>query len=447
MHPPQEEELRVDAEDWEEWDGQSPFWIHCAAGSLAGVVEHTAVYPLDTVRTHIQVCASCVHRQAFHSMAASSSSPSVATSSGTRSPTTTGALRGLVSAQVAHQHKLPTGFLQTMRFLMNEPAALAMGVAPSATARTTTTSVLSATTAVPSNSSVFMWSELVGLTRLWRGVQAILIGCIPAHALYFASYETVKAACTITSHTKNPRGEITSTTTSTAWWGSSLAGAAAVLGHDMIMTPLDTIKQRMQLGYYESASKALLEIVRREGFAALYRSFPITLVSNIPYGMVMVTTHESCKQAIPLLLAQYSNSNNQDLRRRETLSPRLSNWKTVLVASSVAGFTASAVTTPLDRIKTALQTQTLAPACWANPGEPCPNSGGTTNNLSTRRHVAALLAHDNWQMAAKYIWQTEGWRGFCRGFWPRVLSHTPAVAISWTTYEMAKQSLLQHYHS
>lgn len=41
-------------EDWEEWDGRSPFWAHCAAGSLAGVVEHGAIYPLDTVRTHIQ---------------------------------------------------------------------------------------------------------------------------------------------------------------------------------------------------------------------------------------------------------------------------------------------------------------------------------------------------------------------------------------------------------
>jgi Mitochondrial carrier protein len=38
----------------EEWDGSSPFWIHSIAGSVAGVVEHTAVYPLDTVRTHIQ---------------------------------------------------------------------------------------------------------------------------------------------------------------------------------------------------------------------------------------------------------------------------------------------------------------------------------------------------------------------------------------------------------
>ncbi len=26
-------------EGWEEWDGRSPFWVHCVAGSLAGVAE------------------------------------------------------------------------------------------------------------------------------------------------------------------------------------------------------------------------------------------------------------------------------------------------------------------------------------------------------------------------------------------------------------------------
>ena len=57
--------------DWEEWDGNSPFWIHCVAGSFAGVVEHVMVYPLDTVRTHIQVCASCIQRnQAQNSLKA-----------------------------------------------------------------------------------------------------------------------------------------------------------------------------------------------------------------------------------------------------------------------------------------------------------------------------------------------------------------------------------------
>ena len=53
-------------DEWEEWDGISPFWVHCVAGSFAGVAEHVLVYPLDTVRTHIQVCAACHFNPATH---------------------------------------------------------------------------------------------------------------------------------------------------------------------------------------------------------------------------------------------------------------------------------------------------------------------------------------------------------------------------------------------
>lgn len=105
-----------------------------------------------------------------------------------------------------------------------------------------------------------------------------------------------------------------------------------------------------------------------------------------------------------------------------------------LASSSLAGFLAAACTTPLDRIKTYLQTQQLTPACsvGAAPREHCPikatSSGGQP-----------LVA--GWRQAAVRIFETEGAIGFFRGMTPRVLSHTPAVAISWTTYETAKQYL------
>ena len=46
--------------EWEEWDGKSPFLHHCIAGSIAGVAEHTILYPVDTVKTHMQAyCSAC----------------------------------------------------------------------------------------------------------------------------------------------------------------------------------------------------------------------------------------------------------------------------------------------------------------------------------------------------------------------------------------------------
>jgi len=345
------------SEDFEEWDGSSPFWIHCVAGSCAGLVEHTLVYPLDTVRTHIQVCASCMVRR-----------PKTNTNIQQQQAT----LRGGGRFAPLSSHHLPTGMWQTIRYLMNEPTMLN-------------------TTTAPTTTSISLW----GWTRLWRGVQAIVIGCIPAHAAYFSSYEIVKAA------TLDSNNNVTT-------YGSSLAGAAAVLSHDLFLTPLDTLKQRMQLGHYTTGvTSALRTIVHTEGWRALYRSFPITLATNIPYGMVMVTTHEAAKQA--------------------WASPDIPEWQTVLWASSVAGLTAAAVTTPLDRIKTALQTQQLAPASSCFQGH-------------------CRVQHSSWQDAAKHIWKQEGWVGFARGLVPRILSHTPAVAISWTTYETTKHYLLQQYN-
>jgi solute carrier family 25 iron transporter 28/37 len=227
--------------------------------------------------------------------------------------------------------------------------------------------------------------------------------------LYFSSYEVVKAAF-------SENGQVTTV-------GSSLAGAAAVTAHDLIMTPLDTLKQRMQLGHYTGVMQAVRQVYTQEGIIALYRSFPITLLTNVPYGMVMVSTHEACKKVL-----REAEDNGSG-----TIRPA---WQTVLAASSVAGLVASAITTPLDRIKTALQTQQLAPVCGAT---------GKQQLKFCLLQQTKQLKHANWQQAAITIFKEEGPAGFVRGITPRILAHTPAVAISWTTYETAKQYLLQHF--
>eukprot|EP00934_Nitzschia_sp_Nitz4_P001132 Nitzschia sp. Nitz4//scaffold13_size275219//217500//218624//NITZ4_000908-RA/size275219-processed-gene-0.106-mRNA-1//1//CDS//3329536116//1132//frame0 len=351
-----------DPEEWEEWDGKSPFWIHCVAGSMAGVAEHALVYPLDTVRTHIQVCASCHFNS--HGHPASSTLGSFAQKQGST------LLRGSMVPNMPHS----AGMFQTIRTLVSQPLALEGGMAASAASQ------------APS---------LAGFTRLWRGVQSVLIGCIPAHALYFGNYELVKAS------TLDANGEVTA-------YGSALAGAAAVTGHDMILAPLDTVKQRLQLGHYRGLSHALSTMIANEGLISLYRSFPVTLATNIPYGVVMVGTNEFLKQ-------QWSSDGELTLG-------------VTMASSSMAGFVAAGMTTPLDRIKTYLQTQQLTPAC----------SLGSTPPANCPLKKSAPPVVSGWREAAMRIYETEGAVGFFRGVTPRVLSHTPAVAISWTAYETFK---------
>lgn len=117
-----EDDLEDDL-DWEEWDGKGSFLNHCVAGSIAGIAEHTLMYPFDTVKTHMQ-CSSCPGQPAC-------------------------------PKSVPMQ---PPGIVQTFRSLATSNGG---GVSP---------------------------------LRMWRGVHTMFMGCVPAHALYFSSFEVGKKA-------------------------------------------------------------------------------------------------------------------------------------------------------------------------------------------------------------------------------------------------------------
>jgi solute carrier family 25 iron transporter 28/37 len=122
--------------------------------------------------------------------------------------------------------------------------------------------------------------------------------------------------------------------------------------------------------------------------------------------MIMVTTNELLK---------------------DMLNPhRAYDLQSTLLAGCGAGFVAAAITAPLDRVKTRLQTQQLSLKAT------CPGLKGP--------HCSPKYA--GWRDATTSILKEEGAAGFFRGLSPRLLTHTPAVAISWTSYEVCKQWLL-----
>ena len=174
------------------------------------------------------------------------------------------------------------------------------------------------------------------------------------------------------------------------------------------MVPADTIKQRLQLGYYKGVTDAFRTMVKLEGAAGLYRSLPVTLCTNLPYGAVMVATNEQLRE----IIMKQTNSKTLDV-------------KTTLMAGSGAGMVAAAVTTPLDRLKTTLQTQGLGVVRHDGVGSATPKveTSPKYNGL-----VDAFLS----------IVKEEGYRGMFRGIAPRLLTHTPSVAVSWTVYEVMK---------
>jgi solute carrier family 25 iron transporter 28/37 len=318
-----------------------------------------------------------------------------------------------------------------------------------------------------------------GIFRLWRGVTAMFAGCIPgksklesklafdvtdvspfkiAHAAYFSIFESMKVA--LRANSKDEHQPLR----------AALCGAIATTSHDFFMNPFDMIKQRMQLGYYRSISHCISTIAKNEGILSFYVSFPTTLLMNIPYGAIVVAVNESAKKVL--------NPSGQY------------NLSASLLAGSIAGGVAAAFTTPLDVIKTRIQTQEMIPcidrstvlnnnlgvagciekrtyapsssstsasASGVNPGV-----GGMPLNQAPRAnfYTSATSTHDPFMRVegrprvnglgfltegysafigvTKRLIKEEGLMGFWRGVVPRVMTQAPAVAISWTAYESVK---------
>ena len=364
--------------EWEEWDGTGSFLTHCVAGSLAGIAEHTLMYPFDNVKTHMQ-CNQCPGRPACPT-------------SVSRSTTLRDTFRSIVAYAPEGSMPGPDG----------GPRVL----------------------------------------RLWRGVHTMFLGCVPAHALYFSSFEVSKRFLGADQPGHHPLA-------------AGACGSLSTFFHDSIMAPMDTIKQRLQLGYYSSIRTGVSSMVRREGLASLYRSFPTTLAMNVPYGFVMVAANESLKK--------YVNPTNEF------------SIPASMFAGSLAGGLAAGVTTPLDVVKTRLQTQELvvsrvagSGSSTAPPAAPSGQGGVSGTVASTRGlqttagyHTSFPALHTSSSQAApscaadtvvprysssfsalRTILKEEGAKGLFRGVTPRLITHAPAVAISWTAYEGVKGVLV-----
>ncbi|KAG0182472.1 Fe(2+) transporter [Apophysomyces sp. BC1021] len=280
----------ADDYDYESLGNNSSMTQNALAGALAGIAEHCAMYPLDSIKTRMQV-------------------------------------------------------IQTVR-----PTVAGVTSAPAMAARASSDGFRAAS------------------RSLWRGVNSVVLGAGPAHALHFATYEYCK----------------------------EIFGADQDDGnHHPLMTAAAVIKQRMQLreSTYRTARECARHVYAKEGAAAFYISLPTTLAMSIPFQSVQFATYEFFRKVL--------NPNGE-------YDP-----KTHVIAGGLAGAVASSVTTPLDVVKTVLQTR------------------GNSNDIRVR-NVSGLMD------AVAIIKERYGIRGFFRGFKPRVLTHIPSAAISWSVYEYFK---------
>jgi solute carrier family 25 (mitochondrial iron transporter), member 28/37 len=139
---------------------------------------------------------------------------------------------------------------------------------------------------------------------------------------------------------------------------------------------------------FKSITDCGLHILRTEGFRAFYISYPTTLSMTIPFQSIHFATYEYF---------------------RRILNPAGGyDPGTHIVAGGLAGGIAAATTTPLDVVKTLLQTK------------------GTSTDSEVR-------AAKGMMGSCRLIYSRFGASGFFRGLLPRVMTHTPSTAICWST--------------
>lgn len=178
------------------------------------------------------------------------------------------------------------------------------------------------------------------------------------------------------------------------------AGCISTLLHDAVMNPAEVIKQRMQIynSPYRSSLNCMIDIYRREGFHAFYRSYYTSLFMNIPFQSIHFMTYE--------MMQNFLNKNREY------------NPQVHVISGAMAGGFAAAITTPLDVCKTLINTQERQ-----------------ILQTSKQRIITGLFG------AISTIYRCCGFKGYFQGLQARVLYSMPATAISWSVYEFLKYFL------
>lgn len=164
------------------------------------------------------------------------------------------------------------------------------------------------------------------MKRLYRGFPAVVAGAIPSHAVHYATYE-VRGDTWHTDRTSvyiangGTVGVCDSHLLFVRYFLSSplslqhlkhrlggsepghhplingISGGLATMAHDAIITPLDVVKQRLQMYHssYSGVWQCIRTVFAQEGLRAFYASYPTTVAMNVPFQAVHFAAYESFK--------------------------------------------------------------------------------------------------------------------------------------------------------
>ncbi|CAF9917303.1 MAG: S-adenosylmethionine transporter [Heterodermia speciosa] len=242
-----------------------------------------------------------------------------------------------------------------------------------------------------------------GFQGVYRGVGSALVGSAPGAALFFISYESIKA-----SFQERRNAAISARPDAWGSWSEPVehmvAASVGEVAACAIRVPTEVVKQRAQAfqsptslaavrsiwalrkPHGERGSMGLLAVWRE-----MYRGWGITVFREVPFTVIQFPLWEVMKER----------------RRRTQGRDSISAWESGLFGS-IAGAVAAGVTTPLDVLKTRMM-------------------------LAKERQATMPLVVS--------IWSESGPRAFFAGIGPRVLWISAGGAIFLGSYQWAYNAL------
>lgn len=236
------------------------------------------------------------------------------------------------------------------------------------------------------------------LTGIYNGVAGSLVGQVPYGVLTFGSYEMYKQALLERFPSVKP---------------VFMYALAAIMG-DLTgsgwLCPSEVVKQQMQAGMYPSTVQALKGIWAKKGPIGFYEGYLGGISRDVPFRVAQLTAYEVTKN-LYLRVKQRRFENELTPKERKTAPRQQLSSVDAAICGAISGSFSAAITSPLDRIKTLLMTDSAA-------------YGGSVRSCAAQ------------------IFREEGLAGFAQGMVPRVVYIAPSVVIFFIVYEKVQQRLV-----
>ncbi|KAI1314781.1 hypothetical protein EDD11_001709 [Mortierella claussenii] len=257
-----------------------------------------------------------------------------------------------------------------------------------------------------------------GVSRgLYSGVAPAMTGSLPGTTLYFGTYEYTKRTLTASGCPD----------TIAHLAGGSLGDFIA----SFIYVPSEVLKTRMQLqgrynnpsfisGYnYKNTWHALQMIVKYDGVGALYQGYRATLLRDVPFSALQFAFYEKFKV---------------EAKKWEGRPDGKMSLPIETACGAIAGGLAGFLTTPLDVMKTLLQTQVKKPSSSS--------SLSGTPAVATQKYYVGIWDGLKWNLKHHGVIS-----GLFRGVGPRVFWTALQSAIMFVIYEQALhfQDNMRHF--